>query len=418
MTYPQIRPKVIFDFQNSRQLDHRITFSRTSGANYHNPDTGLVTLTPVNVARFEKKGLLIEEAGTNVLNWHYPSTVSNAPNYSHSSNHRTTITGLAATAPDGTQTACRVTENLGTDDQGHKFRTTNIQGTAGKRYSFSCYVKAGERTHVVITRGMSRLAGADGSGYFSVQANLEIGEIVGTNNVNSEDIIFEYISNGWYRFGVTCNCITTGAINVNYQMTDGGSDFKHIGDGTSGMFFWGNQAEESDFVTSLMRSEGSQASRAADTAHITLNNFSSWYNQTEGTMLVSVTNGIRAKDGANLYGSGNVRRVMLNQSNFRLRYQTVGSVTTFQNVNIDSANNVRTANPLKYAYAYKPKDYALSANGSTSTDTIRKPTTTVNRMLLGEESAFGGSGRLNGAISRIAYYDRRLSNAEMEAITS
>ena len=60
MTYPTIRPELTLDFANSRQLDPRITFSRTSGATYLNPDTGLITLASDHEARFEKEGLLIE----------------------------------------------------------------------------------------------------------------------------------------------------------------------------------------------------------------------------------------------------------------------------------------------------------------------------------------------------------------------
>jgi len=65
MTYPTIRPEITLDFANSRQLDPRITFSRSSSATYLNPDTGLITSAYTDQARFEDKGLLVEEARTN-----------------------------------------------------------------------------------------------------------------------------------------------------------------------------------------------------------------------------------------------------------------------------------------------------------------------------------------------------------------
>ena len=73
--YPTVRPSLTLDFQKSKQLDPRISFSRASGATYLNPDTGLITLASEHEARFEKDGLLIEESRTNKT---HPSNFTSA----------------------------------------------------------------------------------------------------------------------------------------------------------------------------------------------------------------------------------------------------------------------------------------------------------------------------------------------------
>ena len=58
MTYPTISPKLTLDFANSRKLDPRIAFSRSSSATYIHPDTGLITTAPDDVARFVYGGVI------------------------------------------------------------------------------------------------------------------------------------------------------------------------------------------------------------------------------------------------------------------------------------------------------------------------------------------------------------------------
>jgi hypothetical protein len=69
------------------------------------------------------------------------------------------------------------------------------------------------------------------------------------------------------------------------QSTTTGSAI-YTGDGTSGLYLWGAQLEVGAFPTSYIPTIGSTRTRAADNASITGKNFSSWYRQDEGTVLI------------------------------------------------------------------------------------------------------------------------------------
>jgi hypothetical protein len=67
------------------------------------------------------------------------------------------------------------------------------------------------------------------------------------------------------------------------------------------------------------------------------------------------------------------------------------------------------------AGAYKVNDFAVSTNGGTvATDTLGT-IPTVDRLRLGERVT---GNNLNGYLRRITYYPRRLSNAELQTITT
>jgi hypothetical protein len=73
----------------------------------------------------------------------------------------------------------------------------------------------------------------------------------------------------------------------------------------------------------------------------------------------------------------------------------------------------------KMAAAMKAYDYALSSQGS-AVETTSVPDGVIQGPLLIGQSPFasGQNQRLNGTISRIAYFNRRLADSELQGITS
>jgi hypothetical protein len=156
------------------------------------------------------------------------------------------------------------------------------------------------------------------------------------------------------------------------------------------------------------------------------NNFARWYNQTEGTLYAdwgpcrgpaSIQNsGVVTVADAGSFpitgGSGSNLSIQAFSTSTRSLVVDAGVSQVSLN-----ASSVVGFDGAKAALGYKVNNFAFSANGvSALTDTLGSVPATVDKMGIG---IFGSNpGYLNGTISRIAYYPRRLANTELTAITS
>jgi len=107
---PTTRPSLLLDFANSKTLDPRITFTRSSNATYYDGKT---------TAKAEENLFI------------YSQEVASWPRGSG-----TTITSNTATAPDGTTTADRVLAAA------NWYGAYRVSLKAGQQYTLSCYVKS------------------------------------------------------------------------------------------------------------------------------------------------------------------------------------------------------------------------------------------------------------------------------------
>jgi hypothetical protein len=176
------------------------------------------------------------------------------------------------------------------------------------------------------------------------------------------------------------------------------------------------QLELGAFATSPILTTTAAATRAADVAVMTGANFSNWYNQAAGSpyfegATYSTTNtscGISIDDNT-LNNRIQLRRGLTGPTS-QLRMVSSGGA-------IDVANTSGTALGVnKIAAGATASDQAAASNGSLFTGiTSITPMPTVTQMQIGNGP---GSTIWNGHIRRIAYYPRRLSNAELQGITS
>jgi hypothetical protein len=344
---------------------------------------------PVTLAA---KGLLIEEQRTNLVT--YSEQFNNAA-WSKSS---VTVTADTTVAPDGTTTADTLTTStIG----GFTWQVVGFTGDGDK--VFSCFVKAGTAaTSVVQIRDATVTANR---GYFIITwtagvpsvARLTTGTVLGV----------DAFGNGWYRLRL----LATGVVAAN------SNQYRFLPDTTSGtgtVIAWGAQAENGAFATSYIPTVASQVTRSADVATMTGTNFSSWYNQSAGTFVV----------GADRIGfsSSDMLFAATDSGSTNLLQQTAPSATSSRfNVRVggvDQAilNTTVSASAVdKIASAYAENDFASVVNGGTLVTDTSGTIPTVDRLGIGSRLA---SIFYNGHIRQIAFYNTRLSNATLQALTA
>jgi hypothetical protein len=338
------------------------TVASTSGAPRFDYDP--VTLAP--------KGLLIEESRTNLLL--YSTDLSTG----WTKGTGATWTANAATAPDGTMTALQGNGISGTViiATGTTVYRLNNTVSGSTTYTFSVYVRA--QTGTVSN------------------VRLRLNETGGNNTISSDFTV----TTAWTRISLT---VTTAAGATAISTL--------VGTGTlADLYIWGAQLEAGAFATSYIPTVASQVTRAADVAVMTGTNFSSWYNATEGTLFVQAIekpDTVTRQFATISDGTTDIYSVATFNNTGRIRAQGASS---------GGIGTTVTGQSFKIGYSFISGAQAGSLNSSSIVTTSTTVTTTPNQFRIGTNQA--GSVFWNSHISRIAYYNRRLTNAELQGITS
>jgi hypothetical protein len=359
------------------------------------------------VARFdnnpttgESLGLLIEESRTN-LNV-YSSDFSNAV----WTKVQGSITANIIVAPDGTLTGSKFVESTATTTQHNVYQIGRTIGATSN--TASVYLKAGERTAVYfVIYDVSTNAGA----YF----NLANGTITSTDSGVTSSITS--VGNGWYRCVITRTTASTANGGMNVFINSGSTSY--TGDGFSGIYIWGAQLEAGAFATSYIPTVASQVTRAADAATMTGVNFSNWYNQGEQTWYIEY---------AHTAVGGNARRVLTlggtgsDYNDVLYGISSTGDGTFMTSTGVAGSINSTIINPrpttmTKFGIAFKVNDYQSAYSGSLATsDTSFAMPIGINRLGIG--CNYDGGQQMVGYIKKIAYYPLRVTNANLQALTS
>jgi hypothetical protein len=289
LDYPVVRPSLDLDF-TQEELDPRITFTRGSIGTRVNRNR-LIETVATNQPRFdydpisgECKGLLIEESRQNLLT--YSEDFSNAV----WTKSQSSIITTSIVAPNGS-TTYKLVENT-VSGAGHFITQGSITKLSNAVLTLTIFAKAAERQYfgLVInsfSTGFGSRYGAEfnlGNGTASEHDSAQ-----GTYTSGSYSIT--PYPNGWYRCRITCTTSTDAQTQVRiFTFRDANqwtSSSSYSGDGTSGIYVWGAQLETGAFPTSYIPTTASTVTRSADLASMTGTNFSSWYNQSEGTFYIS-----------------------------------------------------------------------------------------------------------------------------------
>ena len=402
-------------FAGATALDSNVTFTRASTATYVG-STGLIQSAANDVPRFDyapatlaAKGLLIEESRQNLHLYSQDFGV----NWTTAVATDCAITAAAATSPDGTTNAgsflCTTTASVSR----RVYAAANITLATSSVYSASIYVKALNWTWIGV-------ALAAGTAYTTVPAAGRVNLSTGATTLQiGASITATNAGNGWWRITVVG---TTDATITSYRLSvallDG--DFSIVTASTgvigAGVYVYGAQIELGAFPTSYIPTTTTALTRATDVAQV--NTLSPWFNATEGTLYAQAT--VPSVVLANRVMSSLTQTVsaaqdiilLISRSADSRRLASISNATT--QFSYAPAGAVTSS---KGALAYKANDSQTAFDGvASATDTLVTLPVSTARLHIGNSD--GGADNLNGHIQRITYYPRRLSEAELIAITA
>jgi hypothetical protein len=165
--------------------------------------------------------------------------------------------------------------------------------------------------------------------------------------------------------------------------------------------------EAGAFATSYIPTVASQVTRAADAASMTGTNLTSWFQQQQGSLYIesnSPRSGVRTMFQ---FGSSVSNRYGFYFLNAALSYYDGTSFT------ISSITDTAT----KIACSLVNNDIAVAFNGnSASAISGAKALTNVDTFAIG--NGVGTTEQISGTIKKIAYYPIRVTNAQLQALTS
>jgi hypothetical protein len=152
-----------------------------------------------------------------------------------------TVTAAATIAPDGTQTAFNLVSNTATGLQA--IAQTVTKAASALAYTSTVHFKANQYTY-------SWLQISDGAGNGAiVYFNLATGAIstavagIGTAFTALSATTPTSVGNGWYRCNITGTSNTATSLVTQFGSSTNGTSNSVVGNGYSGVFIWGAQAE-------------------------------------------------------------------------------------------------------------------------------------------------------------------------------
>jgi hypothetical protein len=385
-------PALALNFLSGTTLDSRVTFTRGTTATFVGSN-GLIQTAAINTPRFDfdpvtlaPRGLLIEEQRTNII--------LQSQTFGTTWTYTGTLTADATAGPDGTATADLVS-NTGAN------ALSQSPTLALVPYTISLFVKASTASQNVVLR----FAAAGGTA-FSLRVNAETGVVTNSGTEAFASVGSQSFGNGWYRvWGTATPTTTDGRFQIYPNAGIGG----FTGVTTGNAFIWGAQLEAGTFATSYIPTVASQVTRSADVATMTGTNFSSWYNQSEGTWVGdwSTPNPATNKRVIGTTSSFDIAPLALSSTNAMASWS--GSF------NLVTAAGPSNGGPVRAAVGYSGAGRSLVyAGGATATDANTIPALTGVNFGKG----FDTSQYLNGHVRQIVYFNTRLPNAQLEALTA
>lgn len=376
-----IRPSLLLDFANSDVLDPRITYTRNDTAKSYFDRNGVMRIAKANewprefdAATGRCLGRSVWESRTNVALW--SRDLTNAAWVKSNTTAALTqigVDGVANSASLLTATAAN----------GTALQTVTLASSA--RFQ-TAYVRR------VTGTGTINMTTDGGSTWTAVTL---------TSTWTRVSIPTQTLANPQLGFRI----VTSGdAIAVDYVQNENGT-----------------------FATPAIPTTTLAVTRAADLPSITGVNFTDFYNPAEGTIYAEALSlNIKPLGNNRLWGfsDGGLNNVI---SIFRNNTTPLGSVQIITAgsaqvlvplIDNDGSNLIDINEEGRYVASWKKDDFASSRNGRTPETDASVTIPAVNQFWIGTLNNDGILFSWNGTITCIAYYPKRITNTELQALTT
>jgi len=289
------------------------------------------------------------------------------------------------------------------------FANQSASFTSGVAYTVTLYAKQAGLRYVRL--GFSATAfGAIQVGFFDLQDGVV------TSTAGTVTTAINSVGNGWWRVRVTATATATASDTVAINLSSSGTSSNFTGNGYSGVFIWGAQLEAGAFPTSYIPTVAATVTRNADAASMTGTNFTSWFNQQQGSLYLDSTPRHTTIQYAAIIGNGASSTLgigfFIESGNLQARVRGLGGGSTIGG-GIAITSNTAFKAMLSYA-AYNNAWAYNGANRSTGNTTI-KPEDSVN-LRIGSDPL--GNNIYTGTIRKLSFYPIKLSDAELNSLTT
>ena len=383
-----------------------IAFTRNSSATYVNSAGVIVTATS-GLPRFDYdpntllcKGLLIEEARTNYISHSALNTTSGS--------YQLTATLNNYVAPDGTTAAAKLTDN--SVSGAHYIALTNLAGLVNTPWTFSYYVHDTSMGYCSV----SILDAVTTTNYANATFNLSNATVPFTivnGAATGLTTGITAVGGGWYRVWISATLASTadsGVIAWIVMAINGtASGYSYSGTGSS-IYVWGGQLEPATFPTSLIPTNGGNATRSAETTLIS--NIVPWFTAGPVTLVIEVL--IPLIDVSSL-----TRMLSLDDGTTTNRLQFSGNNNTLTLWDTSAGTQISISQAIPFGTVFRAAAAAdgtnvyLSVNGASVQSSANNYPLNPVQLSIGYET-YGGT-QINGYIRKIYYYNSALPPAQL-----
>ena len=307
---------------------------------------------------------------------------------------RSSIALSSVTSPEGVGNAYKLT----TDSTANNTHIIYYGGTlTSDTYSLSLYAKAAEFSKIGLGTGNLTL---------SAKFDLSSGSVI-TSGAHTASI--ESAGNDWYR----CTIVTTTTTPIRIVLLDNDGNISFDGDGTSGLYIFGHQAEVGSYPTSYIPTYGTSQTRSLDVCDLNGMNAAGISTSNNWTYFIDVDDLETGTNGFYLYStSGEILHLYSTSVGFRNTSNSTTYVASWSWLPYDG-NNSR----IKMIFRYDGNKLVAFING------VKKDE--IDSSLLSSRFAdpfdrdrFHWAGLSKWDTNQKAFFDTALTDSECIALTT